>query len=164
MATVQAPPFPNFAPVLEKDTPARQGIDEACLERLYERIETHIAAGWYPGAAIAMARQGMLVAARSFGVARLAGAGQPAVAADQETMWLLYSQTKPITSCAIWYLVEHGMLRFHDAVADYIPEFSRFGKGRVTLHHVLSHQAGYPDANVPPAAWEDPYTPARVRV
>ena len=110
MATVQAPPFPNFAPVLEKDAPARQGIDEACLERLYERIETHIAAGWYPGAAIAMARHGMLVAARSFGVARLAGAGQPAVAADQETMWLLYSQTKPITSCAIWYLVEHGML------------------------------------------------------
>ena len=155
MATVQAPPFPNFAPTLEKDTPTSRGIDEACLQRLYGRIETHIAAGWYPGAAVAMARHGMLVAARSFGVARLADASRPAVAADQETMWLLYSQTKPITSCAIWYLVEHGLLRFHDVVADYIPEFSRFGKGRVTLHHILSHQAGFPDANVPPEAWED---------
>ena len=37
-------------------------------------------------------------------------------------MWLLYSQTKPITSCAIWYLVEHGLLRFHDAVAGFDPD------------------------------------------
>ena len=74
MATVQAPPFPNFAPVLEKDRPENQGIDEACLERLYERIDGHIATGWYPGAAIAMARHGTLVAARSFGAARLKSA------------------------------------------------------------------------------------------
>lgn len=86
MATVQAPPFPNFAPVLEKESPANLGIDEACLERLYERIEAHIAAGWYPGAAIAMARHGVLVAARTFGVARLAAADKPAVTADQDTM------------------------------------------------------------------------------
>jgi CubicO group peptidase (beta-lactamase class C family) len=155
MATVQSPPFPNFAPVLEKSSPESQGIDAACLERLYKRIEAHIAAGWYPGAAIAMARRGMLVAARSFGAARLAGGGTPAMAADLDTMWLLYSQTKPITSCAIWYLLERGKLRFHDAVADYIPEFSRFGKERVTLYHLLSHQAGFPDANVPSEAWED---------
>jgi CubicO group peptidase (beta-lactamase class C family) len=120
---------PEFCPRPRKDTPASQGIDATCLDRLYERIETHIAAGWYPGAALAMARHGMLVAARSFGVARLAGAGQPAIAADQETMWLLYSQTKPITSCAIWYLVEHGVLRFHDAVADYIPNSHGLARG-----------------------------------
>ncbi|HSF30719.1 MAG TPA: serine hydrolase domain-containing protein [Candidatus Tectomicrobia bacterium] len=155
MATVQSPPFPNFAPVMEKDSPASQGIDEARLERLYERIEAHISAGWYPGAAIAMARRGLLVAARSFGVARLATTDKPAVPADLDSMWLLYSQTKPITSCAIWSLVEHGKLRFHDAVADYIPEFARFGKAKITLYHLLSHQAGFPDANVPPEAWED---------
>ena len=155
MATVQSPSFPNFAPILEKVSPANQGIDEACLERLCERIEAHIAAEWYPGAAIAMARRGMLVMARSFGVARLGTANKPAVAADQESMWLLYSQTKPITSSAIWYLVERGKLRFHDAVADYIPEFSRFGKEKVTLYHLLSHQAGFPNADVPPEAWED---------
>ncbi len=155
MATVQSPPFPNFAPVMEKDSPASQGIDEARLERLYERIEAHISAGWYPGAAIAMARRGLLVAARSFGVARLATTDKPAVPADLDSMWLLYSQTKPITSCAIWSLVEYGKLRFHDAVADYIPEFARFGKAKITLYHLLSHQAGFPDANVPPEAWED---------
>jgi len=155
MATVQSSPFPNFAPVLEKDSPENQGIDAAALERLYEQIEAHISAGWYPGAAIAMARHGTLVTARAFGTARLAGRDTAVVAADQDTMWLLYSQTKPITSCAIWYLVERGKLRFHDTVAEYIPEFSRFGKARVTLYHLLSHQAGFPDANVPSDAWED---------
>jgi CubicO group peptidase (beta-lactamase class C family) len=155
MATTQAPPFPNFAPARELASPGNQGIDEECLERLYAQIEAHIAAGWYPGAAIAMARRGTLVAARSFGVARLATPERPAVGANEQTLWLLYSQTKPVTSSAIWYLVERGKLRFHDAVADYIPEFSRHGKEKVTLYHLLSHQAGYPDANVPPEAWED---------
>jgi CubicO group peptidase (beta-lactamase class C family) len=155
MATVQSPSFAKVSAALKPATPASHGIDEACLERLYERIEAHIAAGWYPGAAIAMARHGALVAARSFGLARLASAAGPAAPADEQTMWLLYSQTKPITSCAIWYLIERGKLRFHDAVAEYIPEFARHNKANVTIYHLLSHQAGFPNANVPPAAWED---------
>jgi CubicO group peptidase (beta-lactamase class C family) len=155
MTTIQSAPYANVVPILEQISPDGQGIDEACLERLYARIESHIAAGWYPGAAVAMARRGALVAAKSFGVARLASADQPAVPADEQTLWLLYSQTKPVTSCAIWYLVERGKLRFHDAVVDYIPEFARFGKEMVTLYHLLSHQAGFPNANVQPEAWED---------
>jgi CubicO group peptidase (beta-lactamase class C family) len=155
MATLQETPSVGISQVLQKASPASQGIDEACLERLYEMIERHIAAGWYPGAAIAMARRGQLVAAQGFGVARLSGPGQTSVPAENESLWLLYSQTKPVTSCAIWYLIERGKLRFHDVVADYIPEFSRHGKHMVTLYHLLSHQAGFPDANVPPEAWED---------
>jgi len=153
MATITL--SPTLTPVLERVSPASQGIDETCLARLYARIEAHIAAGWYPGAAIAMARHGKLVATRSFGVARLATASTPAVPATDQTMWLLYSQTKPVTSCAIWTLVERGELRFHDAIADYIPDFAKYGKGQVTLAQVLSHQGGFPDANVTPAAWED---------
>ena len=153
MATITL--SPTLTPVLERVSPASQGIDETCLARLYARIEAHIAAGWYPGAAIAMARHGKLVATRSFGAARLATASTPAVPATDQTMWLLYSQTKPVTSCAIWTLVERGQLRFHDAIADYIPEFAKYGKGQVTLAQVLSHQGGFPDANVTPAAWED---------
>jgi CubicO group peptidase (beta-lactamase class C family) len=140
---------------LEAVDPAEAGIDPAALDRLYRQIEGHIAAGRYPGAAVAMARRGKLVARRAFGVARLATGDQPAMPAGDETMWLLYSQTKPVVSCAIWQLVERGRLRFHDPVAEYLPEFARHGKGKVTLYHVLSHQAGYPGANVTPAAWED---------
>jgi len=131
------------------------GIDQAALERLYAQIEGHIAAGRYPGAAVAMARHGKLVAARSFGTARLAQDGQTAVPASDDTLWLLYSQTKPVTSSAIWQLVERGKLRFHDTVAEYLPDFKRNGKGKVTLHQLLSHQGGFPSSGMPSEAWED---------
>jgi CubicO group peptidase (beta-lactamase class C family) len=85
------------------------------------------------------------VATCSFGVARLATASTAALPVTEQTMWLLYSQTKPVTSCAVWTLVERGQLRFHDAIADYIPEFAKHGKGHVTLAQVLSHQGGFPN-------------------
>ena len=80
MATMSSPVVSPTAAVLELARPETQGIDSTYLERLYGRIETHIEAGWYPGAAIAMARRGKLVAAKAFGDARLATGGAPAVA------------------------------------------------------------------------------------
>ena len=150
--TIETAPATHPLPVAD---PAEVGIDPAALERLYRQIEQHIAAGRSPGAAVAMARHGRLVAARSFGLARLAAADAPAVAADDATMWLLFSQTKPVVSCAIWQLVERGSLRFQDPVAAVVPEFARHGKGAVTLYQVLSHQGGFPSATVTSAAWED---------
>ena len=144
----------GVAPLAWAD-PGGEGIDEQGLERLYARIEAHIALGWYPGAALAMARRGKLVASRVFGDARLADGERPAVAADDDTLWLLYSQTKPIVSAAVWVLVEQAKLRFHDRIAEYVPEFARHGKEAITLAQVLTHQAGFPAANVEPAAWAD---------
>lgn len=134
----------------------RFGIDVAALARLYERIEGHITAGRYPGAAVALARHGEIVAARSFGHARLADGASPAMPATDETLWLLYSQTKPVVSSAIWQLVERGHLRFHDRVAEYVPEFAQHGKEKVTLYQLLTHQAGFPHARaITPDLWED---------
>jgi CubicO group peptidase (beta-lactamase class C family) len=135
--------------------PETMGIDPQALERLYARIEWHIHQGWYPGAAIAMARHGKLVASRAFGSARIAADGTAAQAAGADTLWLLFSQTKPIVSAAIWHLIERGQLRFHDAVAEYLPDFARNGKAKVTIFQLLSHQGGFPGATVPPAAWSD---------
>ena len=149
------PPVLHATPILKDASLESQGISADGLDRLYARIETHIAHDWYPGAAMAMARHGHLVASKTFGVARLNTTDTAAVPVDEETMFLLYSQTKPVTSCAIWMLIEQGHLRFHDTVAEYLPEFARHGKQDVTLYHLLSHQAGFPDATVEPSTWED---------
>src|SRR4026207_695874 len=83
MATVALSPTPTQ--VLERVSPASQGIDDTCLPPLYARMEHPTAAGCYPGAAIPMARHGKLVATRNFGVARLATASTPAAAPPAQT-------------------------------------------------------------------------------
>src|SRR5215211_3767411 len=137
--------------VLPRAEPAALGLDPDRLERLYATIEAHVAAGRYPGAQLAIARHGKLAAFRTFGEARVG----PATPATARTLWLLFSQTKPVVCAAIWQLVDQGALSFADKIADHLPEFARHGKGLITVQQVITHQGGFPDANVSPAAWED---------
>jgi CubicO group peptidase (beta-lactamase class C family) len=128
------------------------GLDPAALGRLREIIARHLAEGRYPGAQIAVARRGRLALAETFGDARL----DPArVAARDDTLWLLYSNTKVITACAVWILAERGALRFTDRVAEHLPGFEQHAKGEITIIQLLTHQGGFPNADVPEAAWED---------
>lgn len=133
-------------------SPADLGLDAAALDRLHAQITAHVADGRYPGAQVAVARHGKLALLRSFGDARL----DPArVAASDDTLWLLYSNTKVLTACAVWLLAEHGALAFTDRVAAHLPAFEANGKGEITLIQLLSHQAGFPNADMPSQAWDD---------
>jgi CubicO group peptidase (beta-lactamase class C family) len=137
---------------LASSTPAALALDQARLDQLGRVIEEHIRQGRYPGAQIAVARRGKLALLRTFGDAAL----EPSrVAAADDTLWLLYSNTKVITACAVWLLVERGGLRFTDTVAAHVPGFEAHGKGEITLIQLLTHQGGFPNADVPREAWED---------
>ncbi len=140
--------------VLETAEPGRLGLRIDRLEHLCGIIERQIAGNRYPGAQIAVARRGKLAMFRSFGAARLEP--QPVPARDN-TLWLLYSNTKVITAAAIWALVEEGALTFADRIAEHVPEFARNGKGDITLLQLLTHQGGFPAAgmDLPPEAWDD---------
>jgi CubicO group peptidase (beta-lactamase class C family) len=133
-------------------TPASLGLDVPSLDRLTELITRHLAEGRYPGAQIAVARDGKLALFRTFGDARLDPARVPA---REDSLWLLYSNTKVITASAVWVLAEQGALRFTDRVAEHVPGFEANGKGDITIVQLLSHQGGFPNADVPKAAWED---------
>src|SRR4029453_15322972 len=114
---------------LASATPASLGLDPQALERLTEIINGHLTEGRYPGAQIAVARHGKLALLKSFGEARL----DPRTAARDDTLWL----------------------RFPDPVAIHVPGFEANGKGGITIIQLLTHQGGFPDADVPRAAWED---------
>lgn len=144
------------AKTLDEQLLNEYGIDAQRLSRLYKRIEADIAANLYPGAAIALARKGQLLATHEFGHSRLASERGAAQQANAQTLWLLYSQTKPIVACAVWILAERGILHFHEPVATYIPEFAKHGKSGVTVFHLLTHQSGFPNAAVPEESWENP--------
>ena len=60
-----------------------------------------------------------------------------------------------LTSSAVWTLVEEGKLSFMDRVADLLPEFAARGKGDITVEQVMTHQGGFPNADVTQATWTD---------
>src|SRR5262245_20131958 len=141
-----------FSALLPAAEPASLDLDPAPLGRLEQLIGQHIDAGRYPGAQIAVARHGKLGLFKNFGSVRLEPASAPA---RDDTLWLLYSNTKVITACAVWILAEHGALRLSDRVAEHLPGFEAHGKGEITIVQLLSHQGGFPSADVPRDAWED---------
>src|SRR5438876_491339 len=94
--------------------PSALGLNDRALDRLQELITRHIAEGRYPGAQIALARKGQLALTASFGDART----EPKrAAATDDSLWLLYSNTKVITACGVWLLAEQSALSFTDTVA-----------------------------------------------
>jgi CubicO group peptidase (beta-lactamase class C family) len=133
-------------------SPSSLGLDSRQLERLSELVTRHVAEGRYPGAQFAIARHGKLALFSTIGDARIAPKRVPA---GDDTLWLMYSNTKVITACAVWILAEQGALRFTDRVADHVPGFEANGKGSITLIQLLTHQGGFPNADVPREAWED---------
>lgn len=144
--------FPTALPAafpLAEASPAELGLDSHKLELLTARIQADVAQGHHPGAQVALGRHGKLALFRSFGEAR---AG---VQAAPNTLWLLYSNTKVLTAAALWALAEDGALRLTDPIAQHLPGFEAHGKGAITFIELLTHQAGFPSAEVPPAAWED---------
>src|SRR4051794_7531134 len=122
------------------------------LAELDRLIRSHIEQGHYPGCQIALARHGELALYKSYGDARVDPDPVPAV---EDTIWLLFSNTKVLTMGAVWGLVEDGVLSFHDRVADHLPEFAAHGKDAITLFEVATHQAGFPSANVSRESWAD---------
>ena len=144
-------PSASAAFPLPAASPAELGFHEPALQRLRQLIRSHIETNRYPGAQIALARHGKLAMFETFGNAKLV----PDQAASNDTLWLLYSNTKVITAVGMWMLVEDGLLRFSDAVAEYVPEFAQHGKGAVTIAQVMSHRGGFPSQECSSNCWVD---------
>lgn len=136
---------------LPKSDLIKLGFHAPALDKLRGVIQKHIAEGRYPGAQIALARHGQLALFETFGNASIEGNK----AAQDDTLWLLFSNTKVITAMGVWALVEDGLLTFNDRIAEHMPEFAQHGKGDITIAQVMSHRGGFPSQNVTPAVWTD---------
>ena len=132
-------------------SPEALALDPAKLERACEIVVSHIAGDFHPGAQLAVARHGKLALYRGFGSATV----DPSRLADERTLFPLFSNTKVITAAVVWTLVEEGKLRFSDRVAEHVPGFEAHGKNGVTVAHLLTHQAGFPGAEVAPECFMD---------
>jgi CubicO group peptidase (beta-lactamase class C family) len=104
----------------ESPAPVAATFSRAGLERVGDYIKNEIATGKIPGAILLIQQQGKPVYFESFGV-RDVTTGLPMTA---DSIFRLYSMSKPITSVAAMMLVEDGKLGLADPVAKYIPAFA----------------------------------------
>jgi CubicO group peptidase (beta-lactamase class C family) len=128
-------------------------LDPVRLERLERHLQRYVDSERRMGTLIAITRGGKVAYVHALGYRDVA-AGLPA---EADTIWRIYSMTKPITSVAALMLHEEGMLSLTDPVARYIPTFAdariyRFGTGAapltvpaqrpMTVWNLLTHTAG----------------------
>src|ERR1700730_1600710 len=98
----------------------------AKLERVGDVIRQEIATGKIPGAVVLIQQHGHPIYFESFGV-RDVESRRPMTA---DSIFRLYSMSKPITSVAAMMLVDDGKLRLDDPLSKYIPAFAE-AKGGV---------------------------------
>ena len=95
------------------------GMNARRLERILPAMQAYVDRGVYAGITTLVARRGKVVHAGQFGW-RDKEAGE-AMTAD--TIFRLYSMTKPIICTALMTLLEEGRFRLIDPLAKYVPAF-----------------------------------------
>jgi CubicO group peptidase (beta-lactamase class C family) len=95
------------------------GMSARRLERVGPAMQAYVDRGVYAGINTLIARRGKIVHAGQFGW-RDKEAGSPMTA---DTIFRLYSQTKPIICTALMTLLEEGRFRLIEPLAKYIPAF-----------------------------------------
>jgi len=133
--------------------PEEVGLDPGRLARLDAYLDGFVANGRHKGSLLVVTRGGRIAHVSHRGQ-RDAEAGLPV---EPDTIWRIYSMTKPITSVAAMMLYEEGALSLFDSVAKFIPSFEdlrvyRHGMAAapVTLRaaepmlvwHLLTHTSG----------------------
>ena len=120
------------------------GMDADALEDAFARVGRRATDGRYPGAVALVARRGVVVGERAFGV-RLAGSTE---ATTIDTLYDLESMTKVLaTATAAMMLVDRGKLSLTAPVAKYLPNFATNGKGNVLVRDLLRYSSGLPVDN-----------------
>jgi CubicO group peptidase (beta-lactamase class C family) len=109
----QTPPLPHAKP-------ESIGLSTARLQLLSDSFKREVDKGTLPGATILVARRGQI------GWFDAIGRQSPLAATPmtQDTLFRIFSMTKPIVSVAIMTLIEDGHFLLSDPVAKFIPEFA----------------------------------------
>ncbi len=108
-----------FAQALPKATPESVGMSTERLRKITGAFQQEVADKKLPGAVVMVARKGKLVYSESFGSLNNA-AGAPMQA---DSIFRLYSMTKPLVSTALMMLVEDGKVQLTDPVSKFLPAF-----------------------------------------
>ena len=110
---------PNWARA-EPPPPVTSEFSRAKLDRVGDYFRNEVATGKIPGAVVLIQQHGRPAYFESFG-RRDVATGQPMTA---DSIFRLYSMSKPVTSVAPMLLVDDGRLKLDDRLSKYIPAFA----------------------------------------
>ncbi|MBO0723045.1 MAG: beta-lactamase family protein, partial [Blastocatellia bacterium] len=120
--------------------PAEVGMSSTQLAHLDKIIDAEILKKQLPGAVVLVGRQGRIVWRRAYGNRVLEPAKEPMTV---DTIFDLASLTKVVaTATSMMILVERGLVRLGDPVANYLPAFAAMGKKNVTVEQLMIHRSG----------------------
>jgi CubicO group peptidase (beta-lactamase class C family) len=142
-----------MAQLRQEVDPAEAGLDAEALERLDRHFARLVDEGRMPGYLVALARHGKVAHVTAYGCRNR----EAALPVERDTLWRMYSMTKPVTSVAALMLCEEGLIGLDDPLARYLPAFAdpqvydggegndiktRPTEGPIRIRHLLTHTAG----------------------
>jgi uncharacterized protein YbbC (DUF1343 family)/CubicO group peptidase (beta-lactamase class C family) len=103
-------------------------------------VRAAIARHELPGAVVLIGRGDDVAYRGAFGLRAAEPAPEPMT---EDTIFDLASLTKVVaTTTSVMQLMEAGRIRLSDPVAQFIPEFGKYGKRAITIRHLLTHVSG----------------------
>lgn len=135
--------------VLPTAKPERVGMSAERLQRISEMNRRYVEEGKLAGVVTLVARGGQIVHVDAQGVANLE-TGAPM---RPDTLFRIFSMTKPITAVAALMLYEEGAFQLRDPVSKFLPELAnlelldaegnRVPAAAITMQQLLTHTAGF---------------------
>jgi CubicO group peptidase (beta-lactamase class C family) len=105
-------------------SPESAGMSQTAFDRIEDHLKRrYIDAGRFPGTQLLVYRRGKVVHSKVQGFADV----ERKAPVKDDTIYRIYSMTKPITSVAFMMLFEEGRVALDEPVAKYIPEWKNLG-------------------------------------
>jgi len=130
--------------------PSNFGLDRAEIDAIKMQMKEAVDGEFIPGA--------LLLVGNNDGIGMLETVGyqapDSAKPVNKDTIFRIYSMTKPIVSVAAMSLIEDGLMALDDPVENYIPEFANLqvvdsedgstgpASNTMTIEHLLTHKSG----------------------
>lgn len=148
-SSVRVYPRDEVTTISDRETsPESVGLRQKDIEAIWDTVAAYYRTGVQPAMALCIRRGGQIVLDRSIGHAsgNLPGdtPDTPRRLATPDTLYNLFSGSKPFTAMLVHHLDDQGLLHLDDYVAEYIPEFRDAPKDKITIRHLIDHRAGIP--------------------
>ena len=147
--SVRVFPVEEVTTIASTEVPAQDvGLRTKDVERIWKACVSYYKTGAQPAMALCIRHRGQVILDRAIGHAWGNGPGDPPDTpkrlATPDTLYNLFSGSKPFVAMLVHKLAEDGRLHLDDYVAQYVPEFQTPSKEKITIRHLLEHKAGIP--------------------